>query len=153
MEAGRRNSQICMGVAVGALPALVLVLAAGGRGAALVLAKVAIAALVVSYLRLGVLIARTPRDEGARRRLRRERRHHTRVMLCAPLVVFGFHPWGLDTVGVMLAVGLVCQAAFVQAAAAIVLRREHRERVRQLRRERLEANRRASGGPHPYRSV
>ena len=153
MHSEGRMSQIRLGVMAGALPALVLLLAAGGQSVALVVAIAAIAVLVLSYMRVGVLIARAPRDERARRQLARERRHHARVMLYAPLIVFASHPWGWDTIGVILAVGLLCQVVFTQAAANVVLMRGRRARRRIERRERWEQNRRARGTSRTRRPV
>ena len=154
MEGADGNAAIRLGLAAGSLPALILLLIAGGRGAALLVAVVAISALVLSYLRLGVLISRASRDARAAARLRRERRGHVAVLLCAPLIVFASHPWGLDTIGVMVAVGLLCQAAFVQGAVTVVLVRGRRERLRLERREHRAEQRRVRGTKvHPYRSV
>jgi putative flippase GtrA len=98
---------------------------AAGQDVAVAVAIAAIAALVASYVRIGLLTLRSLGQPDATERMERRGRAHLLIMLGAPLVVLAARPWGMATIAVAGAMFL-CQPLFLHAMVVAGLLRQRR---------------------------
>ena len=114
-----------MGLALAGTIALSVAIAAAGHEVAVAVAVGALAALIGSYVRIGVLTITLFGKENARERLLRAGYVHLAIVVGAPLVLFAARPWGAVTLVVGFAALMGCHAlyTYVAVAASVVRRR------------------------------
>jgi hypothetical protein len=117
-----------LGAAAVATGMLSVGLEAAGRSVALGVAIAALAAMVLSYVRMAVMIMRAYGDEQAAERVRRYSPMHMAIVFAAPLVVTAAWPWGPASVAVGFAALMVCQFVFLHVGVAVTLVRQRRAR-------------------------
>jgi len=120
--------------AVVSMDVLSAALRAAGKGVALGVAIAALAAMVLSYVRIAVLVVRAHGDERQAKRVRAAARVHMAVMCGGPLVVSVARPWGDVSIAIGFGAMMLLQVVFLHwiVVAGMVLQRRAR-RTRPLR--------------------
>jgi hypothetical protein len=127
MDVHRRQIVLLIALAIVVVPVLAALIEAAGKDVAVAVTVAALVVLIGSYVRIGLLTARSFEDEDAKERLPRQAETHFLIMLGAPMVIVAAHPWGLATVAVAGAV-LLFQLVFVHTMIVAGLIRQGRVR-------------------------
>jgi hypothetical protein len=129
MDLRLRHIALFGGLSAVGMILIAMVVDTAGHGVALAVAVTAIAILVGSYVRVGLLVMRAYRDEDTRKlALHRRTRVHLPIMFGAPLVVMAAHPWGVASFAVAMGGLMLCQVVFLHwmIVAGLILRRRAR---------------------------
>ena len=118
------------GVALGVVAALI---EEAGHGVALAVAIAGLAALVGSYVSIGVAGVRIAKriaagEEDGRERLQRRVPIHMAIVVGGPGLVCAAHPWGMASIAVAAGARVLCQVVYLHATivAGLILRRRAR---------------------------
>jgi amino acid permease len=136
MEVTPRRTFLFLGAMVVGTGVLAVAVEAAGKGVALAVATAAIAAMVLSYVSMIVILVRGYADgdttgEHATERVRRRSFIHMLVAFTMPYVVVAAHPWGIASIAVGFGVLVACQAVLLHVTIILqVLDGRRRRRAR-----------------------